>query len=217
MSGGRTAFVVDGFNVYHSLVEASASLGISDERGTKWLNLRALCESYLPLFGSKAILSGVYYFSAIAHHLQHSKPGVATRHKLYVKVLEATGVTVQLGRFKKRKMKCKNCSKRFYRYEEKETDVAVSVKVLELFALDMADRVTLVTGDTDVAPAVKTAKLLYPRREVCFAFPWNRKMDELAAIANGSCLAISASAYQKHQFADPVVISGLSFSKPSSW
>src|SRR5882757_6004714 len=31
MSGGRTAFVVDGFNVYHSLVEASAVLGIADE------------------------------------------------------------------------------------------------------------------------------------------------------------------------------------------
>jgi len=54
MSTNRTAFVIDGFNVYHSLVDASKALGLPDESGTKWLNLRALCESYLPVFGSDA-------------------------------------------------------------------------------------------------------------------------------------------------------------------
>jgi hypothetical protein len=34
--GGRTAFIIDGFNVYHSVVAASKSLGLPDERGTKW-------------------------------------------------------------------------------------------------------------------------------------------------------------------------------------
>jgi len=46
----RTAFIIDGFNVYHSLIDASKNLGLPGETGTKWLNLRGLCESYIPLF-----------------------------------------------------------------------------------------------------------------------------------------------------------------------
>ena len=74
MRANRTAFVIAGFNVYHSLVDASKSLGLPDESGTKWLNLRGLCESYLPVFGTDATLAGVHYFSALAHHLQSTHP-----------------------------------------------------------------------------------------------------------------------------------------------
>ena len=46
----RVAFLVDGFNVYYSILDAINDLGgIS----LKWLNLRAFCESYLHLFGPK--------------------------------------------------------------------------------------------------------------------------------------------------------------------
>lgn len=213
---GRTAFVVDGFNVYHSLKEASKSLGLPAERGTKWLNLRALCESYLPVFGTDAKLTEVFYFSALAHHLEGSHPGVTVRHKLYAKVLEATGVVVELGRVKKKKVVCHHCAKQFTKHEEKETDVAVAIKVVEIFARDGADRVVLVTGDTDVAPVVRAAKLMYPAREVCFAFPWNRKQSELANMVS-KCLTMSREAYAKHQFADPAVIGGVSYSKPAAW
>ncbi|MGZ5434297.1 MAG: hypothetical protein ACXWH7_15365, partial [Thermoanaerobaculia bacterium] len=74
----------------------------------------------------------------------------------------------------------------------------------------------LVTGDTDVAPVVRAAKLMYPAREVCFAFPWNRKQSELANMVS-KCLTMSREAYAKHQFADPAVIGGVSYSKPAAW
>jgi hypothetical protein len=82
---------------------------------------------------------------------------------------------------------------------------------LELFALDLADRLILVFGDTDLAPAINSANQVGPKREVCFAFPRNRMRNRLEAIASGSCLAISAAAYQTHQFVDPAVTSGVSF------
>lgn len=152
---GRTAFVIDGFNVYHSLVDASRSLGLPDESGTKWLDLRGLCESYLALFGSDAALAGVFYFSALAHHLQETHPGVTARHQHHARVLRATGVQVELGRFKKRYVTCRHCTKSVKLHEEKETDVAVAMKVIEIFCSDLADRVVLMTGDTDLAPAVR--------------------------------------------------------------
>ncbi len=62
----RTAFIIDGFNLYHSVIDASKDLG---GVSTKWLNIRALCDSYLHLIGGNAQTQGVYYFSAPAHHL----------------------------------------------------------------------------------------------------------------------------------------------------
>jgi hypothetical protein len=39
----RTAFIIDGFNLYHSVVDAGEHLDVS----TKWLDISALCDSYL--------------------------------------------------------------------------------------------------------------------------------------------------------------------------
>jgi uncharacterized LabA/DUF88 family protein len=216
MSTGRTAFVIDGFNVYHSLVAASKSLGFPAETGTKWLNLRGLCESYLPHFGATATLADVYYFSAIAHHLQSTKPGVAKRHEAYRRALEATGVIVEMGRFKKKPVFCRNCRSTINLREEKETDVAVAVKLLELFHQDAADRVVLITGDTDIAPAVRAAKRMFPHREVCFAFPWQRRNDELSATVS-RCISITREAYVRHQFPDSFVVGKKTYVKPAAW
>lgn len=215
--GGRTAFVIDGFNVYHSLVEASVSLGLADERGTKWLSLRGLCESYLPLFGRDAALAGVYYFSAVARHLQASKPGVAARHEYYAKILRLTGVTVEMSSFKPKRTKCRSCGKASKVYVEKETDVAVAVKVLEIFQEQSADRVVLKTGDTDVAPAVRACQRMFPAGEVNFAFPWNRSREELSRLVPGPCISISREMYVSHQFPDPLVIGSQTYAKPPTW
>jgi len=216
MRASRTAFVIDGFNVYHSLVDASRTLGLPDEGGTKWLNLSGLCESYLPVFGTEATLAGVHYFSALAHHLESTHPGITARHELYVQVLKGTGVSVELGRFKKKLIPCHACRKTIKRYEEKETDVALAAKLLEIFALDQADRVVLVTGDTDIAPAVRTAKRLYPEKEVCFAFPWKRKHAELETLVTTS-ISITREAYLRHQLPDMVVVGTKTFWKPLTW
>jgi uncharacterized LabA/DUF88 family protein len=216
MRTSRTAFVIDGFNVYHSLVDASRTLGLPEESGTKWLNLRGLCESYLSVFGTEATLVGIHYFSALAHHLEPTHPGITARHQLYVRVLKETGVSVELGRFKKKVTRCNNCSKTIKRYEEKETDVAVAAKLFEILVLDQADRVVLMTGDTDLAPAVRTAKKLYLDKEVCFAFPWNRKPAELEALVTTS-ISITREAYLRHQLPDTVVIGTKTLWKPLTW
>lgn len=215
--GGRTAFVIDGFNVYHSLVEASKSLGLPEERGTKWLNLRGLCESYLPLFGRDATLAGIYYFSAIARHLQATKPGVASRHEYYAKILRLTGVEVEMSAFKPKLIKCRPCGKRFKVHVEKETDVAVAVKLLEVLHEQSADRVVMVTGDTDVAPAVRAAARMFPSNEIRFAFPWNRSRDALEKLVSEPCISMSREAYVAHQFPDPFVIGSKTFAKPATW
>ena len=50
----RTAFFMDGFNLHHSLREASVALGGAH---TRWLDLRSFCASYLADVGGGAKLT----------------------------------------------------------------------------------------------------------------------------------------------------------------
>jgi uncharacterized LabA/DUF88 family protein len=212
----RVSFLVDGFNVYHSLNDASRRVGGS----LKWLDLNRLCRSYLHLFRrgrEKAELEGVYYFSALATHLTQYKPGVVARHEAYIRALRSIGVEVTLGRFKRRDIQCDACGKTLNRHEEKETDVAIAAKLFELFVKGRCDVAVLVTGDTDLAAAIRTAKTLFPRKEIVVGFPYRRANSELKQLAHSS-FRIGPRQYASHQLPDPVLLpDGSSIPKPRAW
>ncbi len=148
----RTVFLVDGFNLYHSARAASADLA---GQSTKWLDIRSLLASYLSVIGAGAVLEKIYYFTAIASHLDAHRPGVTARHRLYLECLSATGVVPVLARFKYKTVWCRTCQRDNPHYEEKETDVAISMKIVEVFHQDQADTAVLVTGDTDLADSAE--------------------------------------------------------------
>src|SRR5436305_1558399 len=143
----RTVFIIDGFNLYHSVRQASTDLHRGGA-GTKWLDIPKLCSSYLHLLGKTARPEKIYYFSALATHLERTKPDVTKRHRTFVRVLEDAGVVVELSRFKAKDVTCPSCHTVFQRHEEKETDVALAAKLLEVFARDECDAAVLMTGDT---------------------------------------------------------------------
>ena len=84
----RITFLVDGFNLYHSLKQAERSL---NNGSTRWLDLQSLFQSYISIFGRGAIIEDIYYFSAMAKHMNHRKPGTTTKHANYIDILNATG------------------------------------------------------------------------------------------------------------------------------
>ncbi|MFQ5814497.1 MAG: NYN domain-containing protein [Anaerolineae bacterium] len=208
----RTVFLVDGFNVYHSAVDIERDCGLK----VKWLDYVSLFNSYLHHLGKDATLQSIYYFTALAYHL--GDPKVVSRHETYIRCLRETGVKDQQGRFKaKSPIKCPHCGNQIIRHEEKETDVAIVSKMFEVLLNDECDCVVLVTGDTDLAPAVKTAKRLFPHKQIVFAFPYRRKNDELAQIAPKS-FKMGRGNYALHQLPDPFPLSdGTKVAKPTSW
>lgn len=210
----RATFLVDGFNLYHSLRAASRDLG---GRSTKWLDLRALLSSYLPALGSGALLGEIYYFTAFALHMDAKKPGTIARHKLYIECLTSIRVRIVLGRFKRKAVWCQRCQTDTTHFEEKETDVAISTKLLELFHSDACDMAVLVTGDTDLAPAIRAAGTMFPSKSVCVIFPYKRKNKELAQLVTTS-IRIKKERYAQYQFPDPFILpSGRRLPKPSRW
>lgn len=210
----RLAYIVDGFNLYHSILEA---LQRSPDRHMKWLDLRGLFGLFTPNFGRDATLEKVYYFSAFQNHLAERRPDTVNRHRLYVEALSHSGVKIELARFKKREVWCRNCKQQFFRHEEKETDVAVACKLLELFARDACDTAVLVSGDTDLLPAIRTALDLFPQKHIAVAFPYKRKNLELAAAAPVH-FRLKPERYAEHQLPNPLVLpDGREIYRPATW
>jgi len=168
----RIIFLVDGFNLYHSLVDAERA---ASHATTKWLDLRRFCSSYLPVartvLGDRVSLERIYYFSALPTHRSQGK---RNRHALYMRCLRGTGVNVELARFKPKDIYCPRCDSYFVSHEEKETDVAIAARLFEVCQTDEAETIILMTGDTDLAPAVRTCKRVYANKLIFFAFPYKR-------------------------------------------
>jgi hypothetical protein len=119
--------------------------------------------------------------------------------------------------FKEKRRTCSVCGHIAIGHEEKETDVAIAVKLLELLFRDTCDTIVLVTGDTDLAPPVRTARTLFPQKNIMFAFPYNRMNNDLKKLAPES-FHIRKEAYVTHQFPDPVVLAnGTVITKPAKW
>jgi hypothetical protein len=207
-------FLVDGFNLHFSVREAQVALGHSRLR---WLNLRGLLSSFLNLLGSQASLEAIHFFTALPLHLHGSKPAEVRGHRLYIEVLRETNVRVHVAGFKRTEFFCRHCGGRVRRHEEKETDVSMAVKAMELLHLGACDTLVFVSGDTDFAPALRTAKHLFPHVQVCLAFPHARFNAELQQLADFS-FRIRGSRYAQHQLPDPVELpSGRRLRRPSGW
>ena len=208
----RISFLLDGFNLYHSVVQASRDLG---GVSTKWLNISSLCSSYLPDFGKTAKIESAHYFTALPHYLNDGAK--IQRQRDYNRCLESTGMNVQLAKFKPKDVFCKRCNRFTKTQEEKETDVAIAAKLFELLATNAADVVALVTGDTDLIPAAQTAVHLYSPGCIRFILPYGRSNNELKQIFPG-CIDIKKERYPAQQFPQLVQVTRKrAISKPPSW
>lgn len=213
----KVSFLVDGFNLYYSLREIQ---GLS-KKPAKWLDLRKLCAGYLqPIrshLGERTELAAVHYFSAYATHRTPRDPGVVTRHQAYVAALESTGVDCVMSQFKRKDVLCPHCGKKYHRHEEKETDVAIAVKLLEILSTGEADVAVLITGDTDLLPAIRTARALFPEKKIGVLTPFLRHTTEMQGTADFH-LKVSQRAVQSAQFPPTLTLGdGMTIVRPAGW
>ena len=190
----RTVFLVDGFNLYHSVLDGERALG----RSLRWLDVASLCSSYLHALPGDSVLQGIIHFSALPHHLEARRPGVVRRQMRYLEALRTTGVETRLGQFKRRERTCPWCGRRFVTFEEKETDVAIGTVLTRLVCDDACDTVVLVTGDTDLVPALTMGRDRDPGKTLAVLFPYRRASAQLKHVADAS-FTIKAKTYARHQ------------------
>ena len=195
---------VDGLNVYHALD------GVSRYRKYKWLDYMALASRYV--IGSDA-LSGVLWFTAFYRW----KPDKVQRHGRLVKVQEANGVEVIQGQFRMRHKTCKACGDRIPLPEEKRTDVNIAVQLLQRAYRDEYDKAIIITGDSDMVPAIHAVKESFPSKKVGIIPPIGRKAEEIEKAAHFKN-QMTENDLRESMLPDPVILpDGRSLTCPPEW
>ena len=173
----RVSAFIDGFNLYHA-VDATG------KHHLKWVDLRALCEVFAPRPDHD--LRTIYYFSAYATW----RPDAYARHRSFVRALKARGVTPILGKFKEKDRKCRNCGSSWKDHEEKETDVNIALYLVRDAFEDLFDRAIVVSGDSDLAPALRMVRQKFPAKELRVIAPIGRQFSmDLVNAAGGTAEA----------------------------
>jgi NYN domain len=179
----------------------------------------SLCESRLYLIDPTAQIAQIHYFSALAHHLEKSRPGTVTRHTRYLDAIGACGIITHLGVFKPKDIRHHSpmCEVHLRRHEQKETDVAIASAIVEAAATRRCSAVALVSGDTDLVPALQTAHRINPGlKRYCF-FPPYRSNRAFDACTDGH-FKIAPTQLPRHRLPDTVVgAAGRMIAKPAGW
>lgn len=211
----RIVFLVDGFNVYHSVRECLKKKEIQHGR---WFDYRKYFEWVVktyPDFRPNSVVSRVRLYTALANHMD---PGVVDRHKIFLKALDCHGVEHTLGNFKRKTLNCRaTCREKFQGHEEKETDINVALGVIEAFVRNEADCAVIVSGDTDLIPAIRTAKALFENIRVGILTPAHKKNQHFRQFADFT-IAIKPEHYAQFQLPPSINLpNGKIITKPPAW
>lgn len=209
----RVALFIDGYNLYHSMVESERH---HPDLAVKWLDPLKLARNCLPSVGPHASLASVDWFSAIPEHLQVRDPGKLQRHRLYLRALEALGpprVGIHLGKIRRNPTSPSDQPT----WSEKGTDVALACKVLELGVHDAFDEALVVSGDTDYLPLPAALGRLCPTKRLRFALPFRRSPTALLKASPGSFI-LSPELYASSQLGNPLKLpNGRLLHAPTCW
>ena len=207
----RTIVYVDGFNLYFGVLKGRPSL--------RWFDIPSFMDRIRP----NDRVTNINYFTAIVD------PDEATSRKarqlLYIKALKTSErVQVIYGKYQKRGVKCKaSCREEYEVPEEKKTDVGIAVRMMS-DAIDGAmDRIVLVSGDSDLEPALKWIRARYPTIEITVYVPEDEQDQGMRRNDSFRHLGITAGILPTKnilafQFPDSIPMgNGRSLRRPPEW
>ena len=205
----RAIVYIDGFNLYYGAVKNTPY---------KWLNV----ERYFTLLRQNDEIRKIHYFTARVDHPR------SVDQDTYLRALSTLPlINIVEGRFKMKEIDCavKSCTfpgrRRVNVSEEKRTDVNIALQILHNAYADLCDVFVIVSGDSDLVPALDSVKGLFPnKRTVVYVparFPQRAHAVELRAVADRARtlpLALLKHAQLPHRIPDG---SGGVLAKPSDW
>ena len=126
-----------------------------------WLDLEKLACNLLRPTQSLQI---VRYFTASLIP-DHSDAGKDARQRTYLDALETLpNLSIQLGYFQPQRSQCPNCGKVRQTYEEKMTDVNISVALLNDAQDNLFDTAMIISADSDLVGPIQSCVDPLPRQ-----------------------------------------------------
>lgn len=163
-------FYIDGFNIYHSIDKMNNNT-------LKWINYKLLCQEILK---DDEQINNIFYFSAYATWKQTSY----LKHRVFIRALINEGINIVLGNFKKKTKYIPNIKYNYEYHEEKETDVNIAINLVRDACRNNCDKAVILSGDSDLVPAISMAKTENPKLEIVIVIPPNVKAESLKEKAN---------------------------------
>jgi NYN domain len=176
---------IDGFNLYFGIrYEAikRGTLELPDPRWYRymWLDLVALSNHMLNPF--QYLVATKYFTAPIIANVGNDKQ---LRQNTYLDALRTLpNLEIILGRFEPNRNECDHCQHVAYHPQEKKTDVNIATTLIIDALDDKFDTAIIVTGDSDIAPALEVVKKKKPEKRLVAAFPPNRYSKELEDLAH---------------------------------
>jgi len=168
----RLFFFVDGFNLYHALDHFAGAGDHHRYHQYKWLSLTSLAKCFLRRHDA---LAGIEYFTTLATW-DASK---VAKHRSFIRAQENEGVVVVYGKFKRKDRRCPKCGALSATVEEKQTDVNIAIRLLQGALHDSYDRAVIVSGDTDLLPAIGAVHATFPGKQVGVVIPIGRSSEDM--------------------------------------
>lgn len=204
----RVITYIDGYNLYFGMHEEAVIRGNKAEPNAAyyrhmWLDVQGLATSIL--LPSQELVGVKYFTSPIRHNR-----GKQERQTKYLDALRTKPlIEIVLGRFQPDRKECQSCGHSAYHPQEKKTDVNIAVSLICDALEERYDTALLITGDSDLVPAVEAVKRLTPHKRIVVAFPPRRQSSELEAASGGKAIRIWEAPLKKNRLPDVIARPGL--------
>lgn len=184
----------------------------------KWLNL----EKLFHMLRKDDNIIDIKYFTALI-----TGPKKDNQEKYLLALETLPTVTTILGRFKMTSVRCTNSlcdftgDRHFNKPEEKRTDVNIAIHMVSDALQNKCDRIILVSGDSDLVPALNMIKLNFPEKEIIVYIPARNAVRGAAVELRSSAdkdKTLPNNLLSKSQLPNPVINgAGIKIEKPENW
>jgi len=208
--------LIDGFNLYHALDGRSHYGGGYPYHKYKWIDYSELARCFVP---RSDWLVEVVLFTA-----SPPWPGADGKRKRQAALIDANrdlGVLVVWGRFRPVDKVCTlevpHARIVYPTYEEKRTDVAIAVGLVGRAYRKAYDKAVIISGDSDLIPAIQEAKTAHPNGAIISVVPIEHRGQALKNEVDLQ-IAMKAKHLAASRLPDPFTLrSGQVVHCPQSW
>lgn len=199
----RAIFFVDGFNLYHSINDDE------ELHPYKWLNLKSLSNHFI---NKNIEINKILFFTSMVK----GNPIKYNRQECYHKALRFLDIKIILGKRKEAEIKCRLCNGTFNIFEEKKTDVNIAVKLIEYAFDDLYDVAYIISGDSDLVPAIEYVQDKL-NKDIWCLFPIGRHAMDMKSSASGYT-QMTSTHYKAHRLPDSFIDKkGRTIKSPTEW
>ncbi|OQY74443.1 MAG: hypothetical protein B6D44_04275 [Ignavibacteriales bacterium UTCHB2] len=158
MANSKAFIYIDGYNLFFALKK-------NDWRKLYWLDVVKLSANFVY---PGHFVNKVKYFTSRVKLPDEKRE----RQNTYLEALYTLNfIKIIYGRFQPNELECFGCHRKIPFSKEKKTDVNIATQMIYDAMKNTCDVQYLLTGDSDLAPAVKLIKDEFPERKIFLICP----------------------------------------------